>query len=474
MKDASKVSVSPARAAAFDILLRAQTADAFASELLHSERVDKLSSADRALCTELVMGTLRWQSLLDSMVAAASSVPVHKLDVEVLISLRLATYQLAELERIPARAAIHESVELVKRARKRSATAFANAVLRKMTRNVLQGRGLRDDSNLAVAGKEGDPASDLAQRYAHPRWMTARWLAEYGVDHARAICLYGQQVPQTALRLADPAAEQELRAEGVELGPGVFLRDARRVLSGDLTATRVYRQKHVFIQDEGSQLVAELVGRGQRLLDCCAAPGGKTAVLAAKNPASLVVAAELHPHRAKLARNLVSAQNVCVIVSDARAFPLCGGFDRVLADVPCSGTGTLARNPEIKWRLRPEDLPDLHGRQAAILNSALDQLAPGGRLVYSTCSLEPEENASVIEDVIAHRSDVALADCREILRELQDGGELVWRDLDSITVARFLRTTPGMHPCDGFFAAVLQKNYSSPPLDGPLVLRHFE
>ncbi len=214
--------------------------------------------------------------------------------------------------------------------------------------------------------------------------------------------------------------EAELQREGIELAPGALLTSARIVTSGDVTQTKAYREGRVFIQDEASQLVAALVGKGSRLLDCCAAPGSKTAAIAARNPAAEIIAVELHPHRAELLRRRVRAANVQVITADALQLTLRGGFDRVLADVPCSGTGTLARNPEIKWRLKPADLGELHAKQVAILRAALQQLAPGGRAVYSTCSLEPEENQAVVEEVLQNDSRFTLLDCRAELEALQE------------------------------------------------------
>jgi len=190
----------------------------------------------------------------------------------------------------------------------------------------------------------------------------------------------------------------------------------------------------------------------------CGPGPGKAAILADRNSDAKIVAAELHPQRARLLRRLVSAKNVQVIAANAVQLPIRGEFDRVLADVPCSGTGTLARNPEIKWRLHPEDLADLHARQLAIARAAVARLAPGGRLVYSTCSLEREENRAVIEELLATVSGIHLLDCRSELQAMQERGELVSQDLDSITDDGFLRTLPGVHPCDGFFAAVLEKS----------------
>ena len=191
--------------------------------------------------------------------------------------------------------------------------------------------------------------------------------------------------------------KNEFAQSGIETAPGRLLSSARIVVSGDITRTQAYEQGRIAIQDEASQLVALLVGRGESILDCCAAPGGKTALLARRNPKATVLASELHPHRARLLRSLARSPNIRVIGADARQLPFSRTFDRVLVDVPCSGTGTLARNPEIKWRLGAEDLADLQSRQIAILKSALDRLAVGGRLVYSTCSLEREESEDVVE-----------------------------------------------------------------------------
>lgn len=445
--------ISAARTAAFDILLRVQQQDAYAGELLHSDRLDDLSTADRGLAMELVMGVLRWRSRLDEAIAATSGRSLEKLDVEVLTALRLAAYQVQFLSRIPAHAAINDSVDLVKRARKRSAVPFANAVLRKMA--FITGPA---HSTLANQWTTLEwTAATLTREFAHPSWLVERWIAQYGMERAYAICRQDQRIPNTVLRLGDVSVEDELRTEAVELAPGALLASTRIVMSGDITHTSAFEEGRLFIQDEASQLVAVLVGEGSRLLDCCAAPGGKTAVLAARNPTAEILAAELHAHRAELLRRRTRAANVQVITADALELPLSAGFDRVLADVPCSGTGTLARNPEIKWRLKPEDLGDLHTRQVAILRAALRQLAAGGRAVYSTCSLEREECEEVVEEVLRVSPEYQVLDCREELDRLHASGELVWNDIDSLLSGNFLRTIPGMHPCDGFFAAVIER-----------------
>lgn len=456
----SRTTTSPARAAAFDILLRVERDLSYASELLHSHSYNSLTQPDHALATELVMGVLRWQSLLDSEIAHHSSQPLAKLDLEVLIALRLAVYQLRQFDRVPARAAINDSVELVKRARKRSAASYVNAVLRKIGAQTMVSH---------AAGEfviDGETVKDLAARSAHPEWLVERWAESWGIDVARRICQYDQSIPATAIRLRAPEAEERLEAERVQLAPGALVASARRVLAGDVTKTAAYRSGQCVIQDEGSQLVAALMGKGSRILDCCAAPGGKTLAIADCNPEANVTAIELHPHRARLLRRLLGARDeaggasdsIHVVAADARAIPFTATFDCVLADVPCSGTGTLARNPEIKWRIMPADFGDLQVRQFGILRAAMDRVAVGGRLIYSTCSLEKEENEDVVEIALAETSMFRVVDCGGELEKMRQNGELVWENPSSLVSGPYLRTQPGVHPCDGFFAAIVEKS----------------
>jgi 16S rRNA (cytosine967-C5)-methyltransferase len=447
--------VSPARAAAFDILLRVERESSYASELLHSVGYEGLSTTDHALATELVMGVLRWRSRLEDEIATVCSQPLGKLDIEVLIALRLALYQFGWLDRVPVRAALHESVELVKRARKRSAVPFANAVLRKLSvRRQVRG----------VASEENCPSPEaLASDSSHPLWLVERWVQEYGLSVARRICVHNQSIPTTSIRLRVHEAEVELAEEGVTLLPGSLLSTARRVQSGDVPNTRAFHKGEVVIQDEASQLVAALLGHGSRILDCCAAPGGKTRAIADRNPKSTMTAVEIHPHRARLMQRMfsvpatISTAQIQIVVADAGHLPLCTEYDRVLVDVPCSGTGTLGRNPEIKWRLTAADLVALHKRQVEILRSAMARVALGGRVIYSTCSLEREENESVVEEVLADNKSFQLVDCSKELDQLKAAGELTWPDTASLTRGPYLRTLQGVHPCDGFFAAILEK-----------------
>jgi len=435
--------VSPARAAAFEILLRVEREDAYASELLLAPRWGKLSREDHGLATVIVMGVLRWQVKLDQLLGQWTT--KRKFDPEVRVALRMGAYQITLLDRIPTRAAIFESVELVKQARKRSATGFVNAVLRKVA------------AKPARPSPPAKTAKGIAAQTAHPAWLVERWEKAYGLEAAQAICAADQEVPATAVRLQDLACAYELQAEGVTLQPGALLGAACRVLQGDLTRTAAFREGRAGIQDEASQLVPLLLGEGQRILDCCAAPGGKTIVLAARNQQAQIVAVELHAHRARTLRQRVTATNVEVITADVRSLPPQPPFDRVLVDVPCSGTGTLAHHPEIKWRLAEDDLHDFRRRQAEILQAAMSQVTRGGRLLYSTCSLEPEENEAVVEQALMGSREFSLLPLEQELARLREAGELVWRDTASLLRGAYLRTLPGVHPCDGFFAALLER-----------------
>lgn len=443
------MSVSPARLTAFNILLRVSRYDSYAQELLHSEHCADLSPADMGLTTELVMGVLRWQAALDSAIAKWAFQKITKLDPEVLIALRLGAYQLGWLDRIPTHAAIHESVELVKTARKRSAGPFANAILRRLSESRTQ---IKPDSINSAS-----TVTALANISSHPQWIVHRWIARFGWDVARKICQYDQRVPATTIRFRNCNVEERLQSEGVTLAPGQWLTSARRIMAGDITATRASGENLVAIQDEASQLVAAMVGSGSRILDCCAAPGGKTWAIADRNPRSLILAVELHHHRAHLLKKRVTAPNVLVVNSDARTLPTNSQFDRVLVDAPCSGTGTLARNPEIKWRLTTSDLADLSARQGELLKSAMERVSPNGRLIYATCSLESEEGEGIIESALRDNSAFRIASIGSILQELVEQGELVSENFTSLIHGEFLRTIPGIHDCDGFFAAVLER-----------------
>jgi len=433
----SSARVSPARAAAFNVLLRVETQDSYAAELLHSNLLARLSSADRALATELVMGVLRWQQQLDGLVEAAAGKSIAKFDPEVKLALRLGTYQLQYLDRIPSRAAVNESVELVKQHGKRSAAPLTNAVLRKLSKPQNTSEGKK-------------PGGDLASAYSHPAWLVERWTKVYGEDAARAICEYGQKRPWTTIRVSSTALIEELSREGISLEPATLINHAWHVTAGDVTATRAYRERRLAIQDEASQLVA-LLAQGKTILDCCAAPGGKSAIAAGQNPSALVVSMDLHLHRVRLMRTLTSMRDV--LAADARLLPFSRQFDCMIADLPCTGTGTLARNPEIKWRLKQEDLTRLAQLQFEILSSVAKL---GKTIVYATCSLEPEEGEELIRRFLSEQTSFRTVPMQARLQQLCQNGQVRTDTVNRLVKDDFLRTIPGIHPCDGFFATILE------------------
>jgi len=282
-------------------------------------------------------------------------------------------------------------------------------------------------------------------------------------DHACEICRHGQKQPQLCLRLGSDDVEQELASEGIELAPGKFLLAARRLIAGDVSKTAAFRSGRVRIQDEGSQLIAELAPRGQKLLDCCAAPGGKTLILGERNIEGEIIACDdSHLRLAELQKRLrVLGERVRCLLADATHLDPEGAFDVALADVPCSGTGTLGRNPEIRHRLQAENLTRQSERQRAILNSALHAVRPGGFVLYSTCSLEPEENEQVIETVVANHSAARLVSLKSRIEELGSEGIVSHtgseRLLSCVTVQGALRLLPGVFETDGFLAALIQR-----------------
>jgi 16S rRNA (cytosine967-C5)-methyltransferase len=449
--------IAPARQVAFDLLLELRRRpESHSDTLLRSKPVEALSALDRNLATTLVMGVLRWRILLQQRIAAILTRADGRLLEPVQIALEMGALQLLLLDRIPAHAAIFESVELTKASGNPHAAGMVNAVLRK----------LANAPKLEMVPTAPLLAGDLARVYAHPQWMVTRWAKAHGVAEAAAICRFNQQPPPTTVRLMDSRAEALLGEEGVRLEAGSFVERARRVVEGEVASTRTFAERLVRIQDEGSQFIAELAaggGAARLILDCCAAPGGKTAILAERHPQAAITACDIHPGRLKTMRNFLSRQNsagkISFRVLDAAALPPGEQFDLVLCDAPCSGTGTLARNPEIRHRVTLEGLERQHERQVKLLSAAIKSLAPGGRLVYSTCSLEAEENQSVVSEVLAGQKNCHLLSLKEAMRALETQGILHAGTADRIQSASddFLRILPGVHACDGFFAALIAR-----------------
>ena len=451
-----KAPLSPARKAAFDVLIAVEKGHSHSDDLLRHQAVNVLSPADRNLATTLVLGVLRWQIRLDYELHTLLKHPNAKLDPAVLIALRLGAFQLLHLDRIPARAAIDESVELAKQAGQRFASGMVNAVLRKL--NAAPRVQLLEETE-----------EELALSTAHPLWMVQRWVKFYGMETVKAICRQGQSQPALTVRIANAAVDAELTDAGIHVEAGELLTVARTVVSGDVLSSRPYQLGRIRFQDEGSQLVAELAAGAagqavESILDACAAPGGKTLILAERCSAARIVACEASPQRLDALRKRLAehAGRIECRLADATVLEEESAFDLVLADVPCSGTGTLGRNPEIRNRLRPEDLDRQAERQRGILGAALRAVRPGGLVVYSTCSLEPEENEQVVAAVLQERPDASLVSFQSTIERLlkaeiltASGAE---RLLRCLTPEGTIRLIPGALHTDGFFIALVQRS----------------
>jgi len=450
--------VSPARKIAFEALLQVEGAQVFASGLLQSRQVSSLSERDRGLATEILYGVLRWRGEIDHRLQQLSGKSPQSLDREVLTALRMGIYQIAFLEKIPRSAAVNESVELTKLAGKRSAAGLVNAVLRKCQPERLLQHSGPDQLN--------DPEFLMSVRRTVPAWMLKRWEKNFGTDGANRLAWSATRVPPSTLRVCSCTPEpheviSKLAEKGCSARRGRYSSNALNALvaeAGEAIVARLADQMGLAIQDEASQIVPELlqVRSGDCVLDVCAAPGMKTSLLADAVGDGLVVACDSSSRRLQTLRKLLprltaNVRAVRVVRLDAsQPLPFRQSFQRVLVDAPCSGTGTLGRNPEIKWRLTPQDLERLPAMQRTVLSSALSVLAPGGRLVYATCSLEPEENEKVVESVLAATSDYRLLSPAELAENLPEIAPL-------IDERGYFHTRPDLDGMDGFFAAVMSR-----------------
>ena len=435
--------VSQARSIAYQVLRRIESGRGFAADLLRAPAVSALTEADRSLATELVLGTLRRRTELDLRIERLSAKPLSYFDPEVLTILRLGVYQIRLLDRVPKRVAVNEAVEMTRSARKSSAAGLVNAVLRKCEPGA------------------GDRAAEAdALRLALPDWLAERWTERWGEDALLALAHWSLQPPSTVVRpvggTSADALRQELVAEGITSSPARYASGALVIERGNITRSKAWRERRCVIQEEASQVVAMLVRPepGQNTLDLCAAPGMKTLQIATELEQGLVVSCDASARRlgsmAAVVQGLIppAVRWHRVQLDASRLLPFGLSFDRVLLDAPCSGTGTLARNPEIKWRLQPGDVVRLSEVQVRMLTTALDALASGGRLVYATCSLEPEENEQVVERVLASKRGFKRLGRPELVRE--------WPSLAPLfDDAGYFRTRPDLHATDGFFSAVI-------------------
>ena len=389
--------IAPARIAAYDTVLAVTAGRANLPTALARARTKLRDERDRALAGEIATGTLRWQGAFDHVIEAFSGRPSARLDLEILTILRISMFQLLHLDRVPASAVVDDAVEMAGKAGKRSASGFVNALLRRVSRE----RG-------ELPLPDAPPLDFLAITLSHPRWLAERWLARHGFDAASAWARFDNApaaltLRANTLRTSRVALARELADLGVETEDTRFAPHGLIVTSANPLLTPLAHSGRFFVQDEASQLVGEFVGArpGERILDACASPGGKTTQMAAAmDGRGTIVAADVRGRRIDLLARTVAesgAPHVHVVQANARAQPpFADVFDAVLVDAPCSGLGTIRRDPDVRWRRGESDLSPLADAQREMLAQLSSVVRPGGRIVYSTCSSEPEENEVVV------------------------------------------------------------------------------
>ncbi|MFV0389235.1 MAG: 16S rRNA (cytosine(967)-C(5))-methyltransferase RsmB [Pyrinomonadaceae bacterium] len=428
------MAVTPARKAAFKVLLRVFRDCAYSSSLLENAE-NELSEADAALCHNITYGVLRNKFRLDAFLSRFSTKSLQKIDLEVLIALEIGLFQLAYLDRIPAYSAINQSVELVKFARKRSAAGFANAVLRKAEKSI---------------SEYVEVHSVLTQ----PKWLVDLWVEEFGEDVATKIVTSNDEQPASFARqtLKGVLTGFTLSIDDEISVPEFHNVKVYRYERKKLEVRKAFEQGLIYFQDLASQIVASLaiVPAEGSFLDVCAAPGGKISFVAAENSNSGIsfYAGDLHGKRCETLRKNLERQGVSASVVEYDALAALpfddGAFDVVLVDAPCSGTGTLRNNPEIRYSIKPQDLSELPSKQLKILTNASNVVKPGGRLIYSTCSLQRAENEQVVFEFLERKSEFVFSPSNSFSRFRTKEG--------------FLRTFPFRDKIDGFFAAEFIRN----------------
>ena len=448
--------IAPARTAALAALRDVDAGRLDLPAALASVRPALSDERDRSLVTDLVTGVLRWQRQLDHLIAEFAKRPLEKLDFEVIQILRIGVYQLIHLDRVPAAAAVNDAVAMTRRARKTSAAGLVNAVLRGVSRN-------RHRLPLPGRPPEGDAIAYLEIGLSHPRWLAARWLARYGFERAERWEAFNNAAAPLTIRVnrlktTHESLTRTLAEHGVVVEPARYAPDGLIVTSGNPLRTPLAGSGAFVLQDEASQLVSLLgsAERGMRVLDTCASPGGKTTAMAAMTADRVkIVAADVRAARVDLLKETVrtsGSKAIQVVQADLTSgLPFGPACDVVFVDVPCSGLGTVRRDPDIRWRRREPELAVFAQAQLRMLLNAATVVGANGRLVYATCSSEPEENDAVIAAFLQSTSEFRLVDLRSEKPAHFDAIE------PFIDEFGFLRTEPDRHGLEAFFGAVLRR-----------------
>ena len=444
------------RRAAVDVLIAVERGSTTLAAELARVRPHVGDERDRALLVELTAGTLRWRAQLDALLAQCSRRPMAQLSAATRAILRVSAYQLEHLERVPAHAALHEAVELTRALKEPRAAGFVNAVLRTWLRTR---PALKLPERPAATAGRGPQLAYLSITLSHPEWLAARWLDRHGFEAVEQRCRFNNTVPDITVRAIGSSTAtamlDRLRTAGIDAQPARFVRDAISLPPGGLGRIPASLIDEFLPQDEASQIVARVVGAtpGQRVLDLCASPGAKTLVLAADlHGEGRLVAADFRASRVRLLRQTLRrgrAPAHVVALDATRPLPFGPVFDRVFVDAPCSGLGIIRRDPDLKWSRQEGELAGLALAQQRMLANAAEAVARGGRLIYATCSSEPEENDAVVDAFLAR--DRRFAPAPVAFAPQVTGADKL------IEPGGRLRMLPFRDGMDAFFAAVLTR-----------------
>ncbi|MFN7250893.1 MAG: 16S rRNA (cytosine(967)-C(5))-methyltransferase RsmB [Anaerobacillus sp.] len=442
------------REVALDILLQIEKSQAYSNLLLNQTiKREKLNEKDVGLLTEIVYGTLQRKNTLDYYLISFVKGGLKKLDQWVLVLLRLSLYQMIYLDRVPERAIVHEAVEIAKKKGHKGISAMVNGTLRSIIRE-----GVPSLDSIE------DPHEKLSLQFSHPTWLIERWLEQFGLERTKAICEINLVPPIVTARVNQVVMKDKneltklLASEGIKAEEGDLSPDALKIVQGTLPTTKLFKDGYLSIQDESSMLVARALNPqpGMKVLDSCAAPGGKTTHLAeVMNNQGEIYALDLHDHKVKLIDEQANRLKLSIISTKATDSRKAGdifqkeSFDCILVDAPCTGLGVIRRKPDIKWQKQIEDVEKITEIQKAILEAVAPLLKPGGRLVYSTCTIDKLENELVVKNFLESnrdfQSDISLK-------------ERLPKKAQSFCTDGMVQLLPSDFGTDGFFIASMIKN----------------
>ncbi len=439
-----------ARRYALDILIDVDKNNAYSNLSMNKHLKDvKLEPVDRRFITEIVYGVIENKIYLDYMIRLLSKIKINKLNIVVINILRIGLYQIIFLDKIPTFAAVNECVQLAKKYDFRS-SGFVNGVLRNYTRS---------KDSIKIPDFEDSPILHLSIKYSHPNWLIEKWINEFGMNDTIGLLKANNETPPLTVRtntllISKEELKEELSKEKIEAHDGKYMNEAINLSNVDRINDLVtYKRGYFQIQDESSMLVAHVVDPkpGDKILDVCAAPGGKSTHMAQlMENNGYILARDIHQHKLKLIND--NAERLGISIVDTQCFDakeldtnLVEKFDKVLVDAPCSGLGIIRRKPELKYTKKPDNIEDITELQLIILTNSSQYVKKGGYLIYSTCTITEEENSGIIERFTRCNSDFEVVNVSEYFPDKFNESD------------PYIKIFPHIHRIDGFFISKLRK-----------------